>query len=241
MTMIDVPLYENERIDDLQLNGLHIIQNTMGFCFGVDAVLLSDFCKDRIGKGAKVLDMGTGTGIIPILLTEKTKASHFTAIDIQEQCVDMASRSVLMNGLSDRMDVRLCDIKAAGDTFPAASFDVITTNPPYMIADHGLLNPNEPKNISRHEILCDLKDIVSNSAKLLCPGGRLFMIHKPFRLVEIFEAMRENKIEPKRMQLVHSYIDKEPTMVMIEGIRGGNPRLKIEPPIIMYKREEENK
>ncbi len=235
--MIDVALLENERIDDLQLNGLHIIQNTKGFCFGVDAVLLTEFCRDRISKGAKVLDMGTGTGIIPILLSAKTQASHFTAIDIQEQCVDMAKRSVAMNELSERIDVCLCDIKAAGDTFPAASFDVVTTNPPYMIADHGLLNPNEPKNISRHEILCDLKDIVGNAARLLTPGGRLFMIHKPFRLAEIFEVLKDNKLEPKRMKLIHSYIDKEPTMVMIEAVRGGNPRLLIEPPVVMYERQ----
>ena len=226
-------LKENERIDDLQRNGYRIIQNPEKFCFGMDAVLLSGFA--RVKEGAQALDLGTGTGIIPILLEAKTEAKHFTALEIQEESADMARRSVQLNGLEDKIDIVTGDIKEADKLFAAASFDVITCNPPYMIGKHGLTNPDAPKAIARHEILCTLEDVVRNAAKLLKPGGSFFMVHRPFRLAEIITVMTQYKLEPKRMQLVYPYVDKEPNMVLIEGRRGGKPRMTVEKPLIIFK------
>ena len=226
-------LKENERIDDLQRNGYRIIQNPEKFCFGMDAVLLSGFV--RVKKGAQVLDLGTGTGIIPILLEAKTEAAHLTALEIQEESADMARRSVQLNGLEDKIDIVTGDIKEAAQLFGAASFDVVTCNPPYMIGKHGLTNPEEPKAIARHEILCTLDDVVRNAAKVLRPGGNFFMVHRPFRLAEIITVMTQYKLEPKRMQLVYPYVDKEPNMVLIEGCRGGRSRMTVEKPLIVFK------
>lgn len=228
-----VKLKENERIDDLQRNGYRIIQNPEKFCFGMDAVLLSGFA--RVKEGAQALDLGTGTGIIPILLEAKTDAKHFTALEIQEESADMARRSVQLNGLEDKIDIVTGDIKEADKLFAAASFDVITCNPPYMIGKHGLTNPDAPKAIARHEILCTLEDVVRNAAKLLKPGGSFFMVHRPFRLAEIITVMTQYKLETKRMQLVYPYVDKEPNMVLIEGCRGGKPRMTVEKPLIIFK------
>jgi len=226
-------LRENERIDDLQRNGYRIIQNPEKFCFGMDAVLLCGFA--RVKKGAQVLDLGTGTGIIPILLEARTEAAHLTALEIQEESVDMARRSVRLNRLEAKIDVVTGDIKEADKLFKAASFDVVTCNPPYMIGQHGLTNPDEPKAIARHEILCTLEDVVRNAAKLLKTGGSFFMVHRPFRLAEIITVMTQYKLEPKRMQLVYPYVDKEPNMVLIEGCRGGRPRMTVEKPLIVFK------
>lgn len=228
-----VVLKENERIDDLERNGYHIIQDTKRFCFGMDAVLLSGFA--RVKEGARVLDLGTGTGIIPILLEAKTKAEHLTGLEIQEDSADMARRSVLLNGLEDKIEIVTGDIKEAGSLFDAASFDVITCNPPYMIGQHGITNEGDAKAIARHEILCTLEDIVSQAAKLLKPGGNFFMVHRPFRLAEIMTVLQAYKLEPKRMQLVYPFVDKEPNMVLIEANRGGKPRLTVEKPLIVYK------
>ena len=228
-----INLKENERLDELQRNGYQIIQNPEKFCFGMDAVLLSGFARAK--EGDKVLDLGTGTGIIPILMEAKTKAAHLTGLEIQEESADMARRSVLLNGLEDKITIVQGDIKEAGTLFGAASFDVITCNPPYMIGQHGLQNPDAPKAIARHEILCTLDDVVSQAAKLLRPGGNFYMVHRPFRLAEIMVALHDHKLEPKRMQLVYPYVDKEPNMVLIEANRGGKPRITVEKPLIVYK------
>lgn len=230
-----IKLQENERIDDLERNGYQIIQNPDKFCFGMDAVLLSGFAK--VKAQAKVLDMGTGTGIIPILLEAKTQAAHLTGLEIQEESADMARRSVLLNHLENKIDIVTGDIKEADSLFKAASFDVITCNPPYMIGQHGITNPDAPKAIARHEILCTLDDVVRNAATLLKPGGNFCMVHRPFRLAEIISVMTKYKLEPKRMRLVYPFIDKEPNMVLIEGCRGGKPRMTVEKPLIVYKEQ----
>ena len=222
-----------ERLDDLQVKGYHIIQNPSKFCFGMDAVLLSNFA--RVKKGEKVLDIGTCTGIIPILLEAKTEGEHFTGLEIQEESADMARRSVAYNHLEDKIDIVTGDVKEAVNLFGSVFFDVVTTNPPYMIGAHGLQNKDSAKAIARHEVLCDLDDILRESAKVLRPGGRFYMVHRPFRLAEILSKMCAYKIEPKRMRLVHPYIDKEPNMVLIEGSRGGNSRMTVEPPLIVYR------
>ena len=226
-------LKPEERLDDLQVKGYRIIQNPSKFCFGMDAVLLSNFAK--VKKGEKVLDIGTGTGIIPILLEAKSEGEYFTGLEIQEESADMARRSVAYNHLEDKIDIVTGDVKEAVNLFGSVFFDVITTNPPYMIGAHGLQNKDSAKAIARHEILCDLDDILRTSAKLLRSGGRFYMVHRPFRLAEILSKMCAYKIEPKRMRLVHPYIDKEPNMVLIEGSRGGNSRMTVEPPLIVYR------
>ncbi|GAA0793119.1 tRNA1(Val) (adenine(37)-N6)-methyltransferase [Clostridium sp. AF19-22AC] len=228
-------LYPGERLDDLQLDGYEIIQNPERFCFGIDAVLLSDFI--RVKKDETVLDLGTGTGILPILMAAKTSGSHFTGLEIQAESADMARRSVIHNRLEDKIDIVTGDIKEAAEILGPAFFDVIVTNPPYMLDQHGLKNPQDAKAIARHEILCTLDDILRESGKMLRESkGRFYMIHKPFRLAEIMVKMNQYKIEPKRLQFIHPYVDKEPTMVMIEGIKGGKSRVTVEPPVIMYKK-----
>lgn len=231
--MTDTLLKPGERLDDLQLSGYEIIQDPQRFCFGVDAVLLTDFVKVKPGEW--VLDFGTGTGVIPILLEAKTEGEHFTGLEIQEESADMARRSVLHNHLSKKVDIVTGDIKEAAEIFKTASFDVITTNPPYMRGQHGLENRTDARTIARHEVLCTLEDILRESSKILPESkGRFYMIHKPFRLVEILNMMCWYKIEPKRLRFVHPYVDKEPTMVLIEGMKGGKSRVTIEPPMIMY-------
>lgn len=229
----DALVLPHERVDDLQRNHYRIIQDPGRFCFGMDAVLLSGFAS--VKPGEHVLDLGTGTGIIPILLETKTKGEHFTGLEIQPESADMAERSVKLNGLTERINIVTGDIKEASSIFGASSFEVVTTNPPYMIGQHGISNPKDAKAIARHEILCDLDDILRESARLLKPQGRFYMVHRPFRLAEIFSKMIEYHIEPKRMKLVYPFVDKEPNMVLIEGLRGGKSRLTVEKPLIVYK------
>lgn len=232
-----INLQPGERIDDLERNGYRIIQNPEKFCFGMDAVLLSGFAKIR--NNARVLDMGTGTGIIPILLKSREKGTHFTGLEIQKECADMASRSVAYNGLESAIDIVCGDIKEAAEIFGAASFDVVTSNPPYMIGEHGLRNPYMAKAIARHEVLCTLEDVVSQASRVLKDRGHFFMVHRPFRLAEIFQVMMKYKLEPKRMQLVYPYIDREPNMVLIEACKGGNSRITVERPLIVYEKPGE--
>lgn len=234
--MIDrsiIELKENERIDDLQRNGYGIIQNKTKFCFGMDAVLLSGFA--RVKPGERVIDLGTGTGIIPILLEAKYEGEHYTGLEIQKDMADMAARSVALNGLENKISIVEGDILNAGTIFGLAQFDVVTSNPPYMNDAHGLKNPDLPKAIARHEILCTLADVVREASRLLRPGGRFYMVHRPHRLIEIITALTSYKLEPKRMKMVHPYVDKEANMVLIEAVRGGRSMMKVEAPVVVYR------
>ena len=231
--MNNVTCGEDERIDDLQRNGYRIIQKKKGFCFGMDAVLLSGFA--QVKEGEVAVDLGTGTGIIPILLEAKTKGKHFTGLEIQEEVAEMAGRSVRLNQLENRVDIVRGDIKEASRLFGKASFDVVTSNPPYMNANHGLKNPELPKAIARHEVFCTLDDVCREASLLLKSGGRFYMVHRPHRLAEIITALKTYKLEPKRMKLVHPFVDKEANMVLIEAVRGGRSMMKVEAPIIVYR------
>lgn len=224
---------EDERIDDLQRNGYRIIQKKKGFCFGMDAVLLSGFAQVR--EGERAIDLGTGTGIIPILLKAKTAGDHFIGLEIQEEVAEMAARSVSLNHLGDQVEIVRGDIREASQLFGRASFDVVTSNPPYMNDQHGLKNPDMLKAISRHEVLCTLDDVCREAAALLKPGGRFYMVHRPHRLAEIISALKQYKLEPKRMKLVHPFVDKEANMVLIEAVRGGKSMMKVEAPVIVYR------
>ena len=231
--MNNVTCGEDERIDDLQRNGYRIIQKKKGFCFGMDAVLLSGFA--QVKEGEVAVDLGTGTGIIPILLEAKTKGKHFTGLEIQEEVAEMAGRSVRLNQLENRVDIVRGDIKEASRLFGKASFDVVTSNPPYMNDNHGLKNPELPKAIARHEVFCALDDVCREESLLLKSGGRFYMVHRPHRLAEIITALKTYKLEPKRMKLVHPFVDKEANMVLIEAVRGGRSMMKVEAPIIVYR------
>ena len=226
---------EDERIDDLQRNGYRIIQKKKGFCFGMDAVLLSGFAQVKDGEVA--VDLGTGTGIIPILLEAKTKGKHFTGLEIQEESADMARRSVRYNHLEEKVDIVTGDIVEAGQLFALASFDVVTSNPPYMNDAHGLKNPGDAKAIARHEVKCTLEDVVREGTRVLKPGGRFYMVHRPRRLIEIIQTMKKHGLEPKRMKMVHPYVDREANMVLIEAVRGGGALLKMEAPVIVFNEQ----
>ena len=212
---MSIELKPGERLDDLQRNGYKVIQDPGRFCFGMDAVLLSGFAK--VKPGERVVDLGTGTGIIPILLEARSKGASFTGLEIQPESADMASRSVQLNDLQERVHIVNGDIKEAVQIFG------------------GLQNPDQPKAIARHEVLCTLEDVISQAAGLLMPGGRFYMVHRPFRLAEIMTGLCAHGLEPKRMQLVYPYVDREPNMVLLEAVKGGRPRITVEKPLIIYK------
>lgn len=230
---MEVRLKERERLDELQRNGYRIIQNPEKFCFGMDAVLLTGFAGAR--KGERLLDLGTGTGIIPLLMEAKYRYTHLVGLEIQAESADMAARSVRLNGLCDKIEIVTGDIKEADRIFPAASFDCITCNPPYMIEKHGIANPDGPRAIARHEILCTFEDVAKQTEKLLKPGGHFFLVHRPFRLAEILVTLVQHKLEPKRMQMVYPYVDREPNMVLLEAVRGGKSRMTVEKPLIIFR------
>jgi len=221
-----------ERVDDLQYKGFRIIQNPAQFCFGTDAVLLANFASGR--KMAKAIDLGTGTGIIPILMLAKDKAREFTALELQPEMAEMAERSARLNDISDRMHVVCGDIKKVKELFSFASFDIVTSNPPYIIYDGGYHNPAKGVNIARHEICVTLSDVVEAAAFLLKEGGRFAMVHKPFRLGEIIRHMQRLRIEPKRLQLIQPREGSEANMVLIEGVKSGKSGVKVLPTLNVY-------
>ena len=227
-------LKENERIDDLELNNLKIIQNKNGFCFGMDSVLLSDFAKN-IKPNTKVIDLGTGTGILPILLSAKTKASKIVGIEIQEDVANMANRSVELNNLQNRLEIICENIKNLKNVYETNSFDAIVTNPPYKTKGTGGINELKSKLISRHEITADLEDFISISSYLLKDQSNIYMVHRPERLVDILPIFRKYKLEPKELKLVQPNCGKAPNLVLIKATKNAKPFLKIDNPLYIYK------
>ena len=230
---MNIELKENERIDDLEYKGLKIIQNTEGFCFGIDAVLLSDFAKE-IKNNSKVLDLGTGTGILSILLSGKTNLNKIYGIEIQKQVAEMAQRSVKLNNLEDKIEIINENIKSLANIFEKNSFDAIVTNPPYKKLNTGEKNEKENKLISRHEITASLEDFIKISFDLLKDKGALYMVHRPERLAEIIYKLKQNKLEPKVIKLVHSNINSEPKLILIKAVKNAKEFLKIEKPLFIY-------
>lgn len=234
--MVKTPkLLPGERFDDLNCKGYHVIQNPDSFCFGIDAVLLANFANVKPGK--RVLDLCTGSAVIPILMAAKTKAGRIDALELNEEVAERAKRSIEANELEKLVYITQGDVCNAKKIYGNQSMDVITVNPPYMTTDSGLHNPNDAKNMARHEVYCTLEDVISQSSALLKEKGTFFMVHRPSRLPEIFHHMVKYKIQPKRMRLVQSYIDKEPNMVLIEGIKGGGARLNIDTPLVIYNKD----
>lgn len=228
----------NERIDDLEYENLKIIQNSKWFCFGIDSVLLSDFAKN-LKSNSTVLDIGTGTGIIPILLSKKSKAKKFYAVEIQKEVADMAKRSVLLNALEDKIQIISDNIKNINKYIKNNSIDVIVTNPPYKKFKTGILNENKQKLISRHEIECNIEDIIKISSKLLKSNGEFYMVHRSDRLSEIILKLKEYKLEPKIMRFVYSNVNKDSKMILIKAVKNGNEYIKVEKPLIIYKENGE--
>lgn len=226
-------LKENERIDDLELNGLKIIQNKDGFCFGMDSVLLSDFAKE-IKKSSTILDMGTGTGILAILLSAKTQDTKITGVEIQPEVAQMAQRSVELNQLEERINILCEDIKKLKEIYEAGSFDAIVTNPPYKKKGTGGMNENEAKLISRHEITASLEDFISIASYLLKDQGSIYMVHRPERLADIMVNLRKYKLEPKVIKFVYPNQEKEPNLILMKATKNARPFLKVEKPIYIY-------
>lgn len=258
-----IRLRDGERIDDLQRNGCRIIQNKNGFCFGMDAVLLSGFAS--LGKRESAVDLGTGTGIIPLLLHAKYGGAHIYGIEVQEAVAEMAAASVRLNDYTQSVSILCGNLRevllqsgeivlpraeAAADRFEdvyrmdsgtavlrAGAFDVVTSNPPYMKSAHGLKNPDEGKAISRHELLCTLEEVCAAAAKLLRSGGKFYMVHRPQRLIEIIAALRAVRLEPKRMKFVHPFLGREANLVLIEAVKDAGSECRVEPPLIVYREQ----
>ena len=230
---MEIKLEENERIDDLELKGLKIIQNKEGFCFGIDSVLLSDFAKN-IKNNSLVLDLGTGTGIIPILLCGKTNLKKVIGIEVQEKIAEMAKRSIKLNNLENRFEVINENILNLNKIYKKQTFDVVVTNPPYKKKNSGIINENHEKLISRHEIEADLADFIKVSKDLLKDKGEFYMVHRPERLVDILSIMRKEKLEPKVLRMGYSNKNKEPKLVLIKGIKNAKPFLKVEKNLYIY-------
>ena len=225
-------LNESERIDDLNLNGLRIIQNTDHFCFGTDAVLLAYFAD--IKPGMQVLDLCSGNGIIPFLLAAKTKASHITGVEYFEQHVQMARRSTELNQLQEKINFIVGDIRYIRDFTQAGSFDYVTVNPPYKPLKSGFQNGNDMKTAARHEVLCELEDVVKAARYCLRSGGRMAMVHRADRLADVIFAMKENCITPKKLTLVAARKEAPPKLLLIEGISDGGDGIRVTQPLFIY-------
>ena len=229
-------LKAGERLDDLLRDGYRIIQNPEKFCFGVDAVFLTDFVPE-IGTGCRVLDLGTGNGILPILLCAKGKGGSFTGLEIQEEMAEMATRSVLINGMCPKIDIVQGDIREASALFGRGTYDCVVSNPPYMKTQGAIVNENPAKSIARHEILLTLEDVIREAAAVLKTRGYFYIIHRPNRLTELISLMHEYRIEPQRIRFVHPYVDKGANMVMVEGRKDCQAFLKVEQPLIVYDKD----
>lgn len=232
---MDLTLKENEKIEDLQCKGLKIIQNKKWFCFGMDAVLLTNYCD--IKNNSKIVDLGTGTGIIPILLSGKRNYSKAYGIEIQDEVAEMAGRSVELNKLQDKIEILNIDLKDVLDYLEPNSFDAVISNPPYKLNRTGIINPQDKKAISRHEIKCTLEDVISRAALLLKQYGRFYMVHRPDRLADIICLLRKYRLEPKQIRFVHPKAGAKPNMVLIRASKNGNPELKFDPPLYIYDEE----
>ena len=235
---MEIKLKENERIDDLEIKNMKIIQNKDGFCFGIDSVLLSDFAKE-IKDNSKVVDLGTGTGILGILLCAKTNLKEILGVEIQEEVANMAQRSIELNNLKNRFKILNDNIKniEKNNINLKNNFDYVVTNPPYKKLNTGKINENEKKLISRHELTANLGDFIKTASFLLKDKGTLFMVHRPERLVDILEKMRKEKIEPKELKFIYPKINKEPNLILIKGVKNANPFLKIDKPLYVYNED----
>ncbi len=232
---MEITLKENEKIEDLQCKGLKIIQNKKWFCFGMDAVLLTNYCD--IKNNSRIVDLGTGTGIIPILLSGKRNYSKAYGIEIQAEIAEMAQRSVKLNSLQEKIEILNIDLKQALEYLEADSFDAVISNPPYKLYKSGIINPDDKKAISRHEIKCSLEDVISTASQLLKQYGSFYMVHRPDRLADIMCLLRKYRLEPKQIRFVHPKVKAKANMILLRAAKNGNPELKFDPPLYIYDDE----
>ena len=230
---MNVIIKDDERIDDLEYKGLKIIQNINGFCFGIDSILLTNFARN-VKNNTRIIDLGTGTAIIPILLSEKSKAREIVGVEIQQDMADMAIRSVKLNNLENKIKIINDNILNLKNKFKKNSFDVVVTNPPYKKINTGIINQNDKKIISRHEVTASLEDFIDVSFYLLKEYGELYMVHRPERLVDIIYILRQKNIEPKNIRFIFSNKDKEPKLVLIKAVKNGKSFLNFEKNLYIY-------
>lgn len=228
-------LQSDERIDDLGIKGYRIIQSENGFCFGMDAVLLANYTKPK--RGSKVVDLGTGTGIIPLIINGKNDVEIIHGVEIQSEVAEMAERSVALNSLGDKIKIHSIDLKDAPEKLGVNIYDVVTSNPPYMAMGEGLVNENNRKQISRHEVSCTIEDVCRTAGRLLKHHGKFYMVHRPNRLVDIFVSLRANKLEPKKMRFVHPKVSSKPNLVLIESVKSARPELLMQEPLYIYNED----
>lgn len=222
-----------ERWDDLQCHGLHLLQDSTQFCFGVDAVLLADFA--HVCEGDRVVDLCSGNGIVPVLLSGKTKAKSIIGIELQAQAVELAEKSIKRNGLCDRVSMIQGDLCLISSLLHENCCEVVTCNPPYVKAGCALQNPDNALALARHELACTLSDVVRATAHVLCPKGRAYFVHRPDRLADLLCTLRNFDIEPKTLRMVHSFVDRAPVLVLVEGVLNGGAQLRIMPPLILHQ------
>ncbi len=226
-------LKEGERLDELGRKGYRIIQNTKTFCFGIDAVLLADFA--RIPGRGRVADLGCGSGILPLLLAARDKGKSFTGIEIQPEQAELARRNMALNGLSERCRILTADLKDLSALPDSGGFDAVVSNPPYMKKNAGLLNPDSAKAVARHEICCELPDVLKAAAQLLKAGGSFFMVYRCWRLAELLALLPGAGLAAKQMRLVYSSADSEGELVLLEARKGGAEGLTVLPPLMIYE------
>lgn len=230
-----ITLNSDERLDTVPGSCYKIIQNIKKFSYGTDAVLLANYC--NVKRGSKVVDLGTGTGIIPLLLVGRFEADKIYGLEIQKDMAEMAERSIILNKLQDKVKIINMDLRNVSDFFKKESFDVVTSNPPYMVNGGGIINSDDNFSISRHEICATLEDIVKSAEFLLRDKGEFYMIHRPYRIADIIWNLRKYKLEPKSICLVYPKIGKKPNMVLIKGVKRGNPEVRFDDPIYVYNED----
>ena len=233
-----IDLKENETIDDLELDGLKLIQNNKFFKFGIDAVLLSDFAK-TIKSNSKVVDFGTGTGIVPILLTSKTKVKKIIGVEIQKELAEIATRNVELNNLQEKIEIIHEDINKIENILENSTFEAVVTNPPYQKANTGVTNEIQEKVIARHEVKCDFETICKQAYKLLVDNGEMYIVHRAERLADVLFYLRNNKLEPKLLRLVYSNSNNKPNLILVKAVKNAKPFLKIEKNLVIYKENGE--
>lgn len=233
---MDNLIKENERLEDLHLKNLKILQNPDFFCFGMDAVLLSWFATKEAKNNLKILDLGTGTGILPLLIYGKSHNCQIDGVDIQAELVEMAIRSVKINGLAKEIHIIQGDLRNKA-VIKANYYDVIVSNPPYMRINDGLKNQHRIKTISRHEVACSIEDLIKCSRRSLKDHGYLYLVHRPDRLSDVLTVLRDYKIEVKRLQFVHSRADQQANLVLIAARKGAKPGMTIDAPLVVYNQE----
>lgn len=230
---MEIELKENERIDDLEYKGLKIIQNKEWFCFGIDSIILTGFARQS-KAGKRILDLGTGTGIISLLLSAKIENSQITAIEVQKEVAEMARRSVELNKLEESIEIINDDIKNISEKIGQGKFDIVITNPPYKKKESGILNKNNIKMISRHETTASLEDFIRVASEQLKDHGDFYMINRPERISDIFEYLRKYRLEPKEIRFVQPSAEKAPNEVLVKAVKNGGKFLKVREPLIIY-------